>query len=134
IAAATAAHPELTLLSVTAGLPTFCEKPVARTPAEAAQLARQLAGTGVEIQIGFPRRFDVAFAAARAAAAGGEPGGGHTGRSPSPAGRPRVASSAGSTPSGRPRWTGRPRRGPTSRRPAGSSTTAPSTTSTPSGG
>ena len=81
IAAATAAHPELTLLSVTAGLPTFCEKPVARTPAEAAQLARRVAGTGVEIQIGFPRRFDAAFAAARAAVAGGELGWVHTVRS-----------------------------------------------------
>jgi myo-inositol 2-dehydrogenase/D-chiro-inositol 1-dehydrogenase len=62
IAAATEAHPELILRWVTAGLPTFCEKPVARTSAEAALLGRQVAGTGVEIQIGYPRRFDAAFA------------------------------------------------------------------------
>jgi myo-inositol 2-dehydrogenase/D-chiro-inositol 1-dehydrogenase len=99
IAAATGAHPELILLSATAGLPTFCEKPVARTPAEAAQLARRVAGTGVQIQIGFPRRFDAAFAAARAAAAGGELGWVHTVRSttldPAPPPRAYLAASGG---------------------------------------
>jgi myo-inositol 2-dehydrogenase/D-chiro-inositol 1-dehydrogenase len=93
------AHPELILLSATAGLPTFCEKPVARTPAEAAQLARRVAGTGVQIQIGFPRRFDAAFAAARAAAAGGELGWVHTVRSttldPAPPPRAYLAASGG---------------------------------------
>jgi myo-inositol 2-dehydrogenase/D-chiro-inositol 1-dehydrogenase len=99
IAAATETHPELTLLSVTAGLPTFCEKPVARTPAEAAQLAHRVANAGVEIQIGFPRRFDVAFAAARAAVAGGELGWVHTVRSttldPAPPPRAYLAASGG---------------------------------------
>jgi myo-inositol 2-dehydrogenase/D-chiro-inositol 1-dehydrogenase len=99
IAAPTEAHPELILLSVTAGLPTFCEKPVARTPAEAARLGRRVAGAGVEIQIGFPRRFDVAFAAARAAVAGGELGWVHTVRSttldPAPPPRAYLAASGG---------------------------------------
>jgi len=99
IAAATEAHPELTLLSVMAGLPTFCEKPVARTPAEAAQLAQRVAGTGVEVQIGFPRRFDAAFATARAAVAGGDLGWVHTVRSttldPAPPPRAYVAASGG---------------------------------------
>jgi myo-inositol 2-dehydrogenase / D-chiro-inositol 1-dehydrogenase len=99
IAAATEAHPELILLSVTAGLPTFCEKPVAHTPAEAAWLGRRVAGTGVEIQIGFPRRFDAAFAAARAAVTGGELGWVHTVRSttldPAPPPRAYLAASGG---------------------------------------
>ena len=113
IAAATEAHPELMLLSVAAGLPTFCEKPVASTATEAARLGRRVAGTGVEIQIGFPRRFDAAFAAARAAVAGGELGWVHTVRlttlDPAPPPRAYLASSGGifhdcsfptSTPSG----------------------------------
>ena len=99
IAAATEAHPELMLLSVAAGLPTFCEKPVASTATEAARLGRRVAGTGVEIQIGFPRRFDAAFAAARAAVAGGELGWVHTVRSttldPAPPPRAYLASSGG---------------------------------------
>jgi myo-inositol 2-dehydrogenase/D-chiro-inositol 1-dehydrogenase len=99
IAAATDAHPELILRCVAAGLPTFCEKPVARTAAEAAQLADRVAGAGVEIQIGYPRRFDPGFAAARAAVAGGELGFVHTVRSttldPAPPPRPYIAASGG---------------------------------------
>jgi myo-inositol 2-dehydrogenase/D-chiro-inositol 1-dehydrogenase len=81
IAAATDAHPALILACVQAGLPTFCEKPVARTSAEAANVQRRVADAGVEIQIGFPRRFDAAFIAARAAVADGELGWLHTVRS-----------------------------------------------------
>jgi myo-inositol 2-dehydrogenase/D-chiro-inositol 1-dehydrogenase len=58
-----------------------------------------VAGAGVEIQIGFPRRFDVAFAAARAAVAGGELGWVHTVRSttldPAPPPRAYLAASGG---------------------------------------
>jgi myo-inositol 2-dehydrogenase/D-chiro-inositol 1-dehydrogenase len=81
IAAATDAHPALILACVQAGLPTFCEKPVARTSAEAADVQRRVADAGVEIQIGYPRRFDAAFIAARAAVADGELGWLHTVRS-----------------------------------------------------
>src|SRR5215831_10241583 len=99
IAAATEAHPELLQLCVAAGVPTFCEKPVARDAAEAAAVARRVAGAGVEIQIGYPRRFDVAFAAARAAVAGGELGWVHTVRSttldPAPPPRAYLAASGG---------------------------------------
>lgn len=99
IAAATDAHPGLIALSVAAGLPTFCEKPVARDPAEAAQVARRVADTGAEVQIGFPRRFDAAFAAARAAVASGDLGWVHTVRSttldPAPPPRDYLATSGG---------------------------------------
>jgi myo-inositol 2-dehydrogenase/D-chiro-inositol 1-dehydrogenase len=81
VAAATDAHPELIVAAVEAGVPVFCEKPIAKTIAEGVQVARRVAGTGVPIQIGYPRRFDVAFAAIRQAVASGELGWVHTVRS-----------------------------------------------------
>jgi myo-inositol 2-dehydrogenase / D-chiro-inositol 1-dehydrogenase len=99
IAAPTAFHAELIELCVAAGLPTFCEKPVARDSDEAARLARQIAGAGAVVQIGYPRRFDPAFAAARAAVAGGDLGVVHTVRSttldPAPPSRGYLAASGG---------------------------------------
>ncbi|WP_375423875.1 Gfo/Idh/MocA family oxidoreductase [uncultured Friedmanniella sp.] len=81
IAAATSAHPELILAALGAGLPTFCEKPVASDPNASEEILRRAAGSGVEVQIGYPRRFDVAFAAAREAVADGSLGWLHTVRS-----------------------------------------------------
>ncbi len=81
VAAATDAHPELIIAAAEAGVPVFCEKPVAKTMAEGVAVARRVAGLGVPIQIGYPRRFDVAFAAVRQAIAGGELGWVHTVRS-----------------------------------------------------
>jgi len=81
VAAATDAHPELIVAAAEAGVPVFCEKPVARTMAEGVAVARRVAGTGVSIQIGYPRRFDVGFAAVRRAVASGELGWVHTVRS-----------------------------------------------------
>jgi len=99
IAAATDAHPELILAAVKAGVPVFCEKPVARTLEEATEVLRAVAGTGVEVQIGFNRRFDAGFAAARAAVASGELGDLHTVRSttldPAPPPAAYVAASGG---------------------------------------
>jgi myo-inositol 2-dehydrogenase/D-chiro-inositol 1-dehydrogenase len=99
IAAPTIFHAELIELCVGAGLPTFCEKPVAPDNDEAARLARRIAHTGVQVQIGYPRRFDPAFAAARAAVAGGDLGTVHTVRSttldPAPPSRAYLAASGG---------------------------------------
>lgn len=81
VAAATDAHPELIVAAVEAGVPVFCEKPVAKTMAEAVAVARRVAGSGVPIQIGYPRRFDPGFAAVRQAVASGELGWVHTVRS-----------------------------------------------------
>ena len=81
VAAATDAHPELIVAAVEAGVPVFCEKPVARTMAEGVAVARRVAGAGVPIQIGYPRRFDAGFAAVRRAVASGELGWVHTVRS-----------------------------------------------------
>ena len=81
IAAATDAHPDLLIAAADAGLPVFCEKPVARTMSEGVAVARRVAATGVPVHIGYPRRFDTGFAAARAAVANGELGWVHTVRS-----------------------------------------------------
>ncbi len=81
VAAATPAHAALTLAAVEAGLPTFCEKPVASTAAESAHVATVIADSGVPVQIGYQRRFDAAFAAAKAAVDTGSLGALHTVRS-----------------------------------------------------
>jgi myo-inositol 2-dehydrogenase/D-chiro-inositol 1-dehydrogenase len=79
IATATDAHPQLILAGVAAGLPVFCEKPVARSAAEAAEVLRHCAGA--RVQIGYNRRFDAGFMAARDAVHRGELGWLHTVRS-----------------------------------------------------
>ena len=65
IASSTPTHLELLEAAVRAGLPTFCEKPVAEDPYAAAGLVRLVESAGVPVQIGFPRRFDPAFLAAK---------------------------------------------------------------------
>jgi myo-inositol 2-dehydrogenase/D-chiro-inositol 1-dehydrogenase len=99
IAAATDAHPALLEAAVEAGLPVFCEKPVAADTAEAARTARQLADRGVPVQIGYPRRFDAGFVAAREALHSGALGWLHTIRSttldPAPPPRDYAAVSGG---------------------------------------
>ncbi|QWF78213.1 Gfo/Idh/MocA family protein [Amycolatopsis sp. CA-230715] len=78
IAAATDAHPELIIGAVEAGLPVFCEKPVAADiPGTLAVLAR-IGASEVPVQLGFQRRFDAGYAAARAAVRSGELGWIHT--------------------------------------------------------
>jgi len=57
----------------------FCEKPVARGAAEAAEVLRHCAGA--RVQIGYNRRFDRGFVAAREAVRRGELGRLHTARS-----------------------------------------------------
>ena len=93
IAAATAAHPELLRAAVDAGLPAFCEKPLAADIADAEALAAYVGSAPV--QIGYPRRFDPAFLAVRAAVVSGELGALHTVRSTTldpapPASSPKV--------------------------------------------
>jgi predicted dehydrogenase len=78
VAAATDAHPSLILAAVSAGLPVFCEKLVARTMAEGVEVQRRVEAAGVPVHIGYQRHFDAAFQAARAAAASGELGWLHT--------------------------------------------------------
>jgi myo-inositol 2-dehydrogenase/D-chiro-inositol 1-dehydrogenase len=99
IAAATDAHPGLILAAVEAGVPVFCEKPVARTMKEAVEVLNAVRNSAVEIQIGYNRRFDAGFAAARAAVVSGELGPLHTVRSttldPAPPPPAYIAASGG---------------------------------------
>ncbi|MFD7136326.1 Gfo/Idh/MocA family oxidoreductase [Streptomyces sp. NPDC059894] len=99
IAAATDAHPGLVRTAVAAGVPVFCEKPVARTMREGVEVFEAVEGTGVPVQIGYNRRFDAGFAAARAAVRAGELGALHTVRSttldPAPPPAAYVAASGG---------------------------------------
>ncbi len=81
VAAATPAHAALVLACVDAGIPVFCEKPIAATPAESLAVVAGIESSGVEVQIGYNRRFAPAFAAAKNAAASGDLGWLHTVRS-----------------------------------------------------
>ncbi|GAA3233405.1 Gfo/Idh/MocA family oxidoreductase [Pseudonocardia petroleophila] len=97
IAAATDAHPVLLRAAVAAGLPVFCEKPLAAGLADARATAASV--RGARVQIGYPRRFDAAFLAVRGAVAAGELGRVHTVRSttldPAPPPRAYLAGSGG---------------------------------------
>jgi myo-inositol 2-dehydrogenase/D-chiro-inositol 1-dehydrogenase len=99
VAAATPAHAELTLAAVHRGLPTFCEKPIAATAAESAHVAEVIARSGVPVQVGYQRRFDTAFAAAKLAVDSGSLGPLHTVRSttmdPAPPPMEYIAGSGG---------------------------------------
>jgi myo-inositol 2-dehydrogenase/D-chiro-inositol 1-dehydrogenase len=59
----------------------FCEKPVATDPPGTRAVIEATAGSGVPVQIGFQRRFDTGYLAARAAAVSGKLGWLHTIRS-----------------------------------------------------
>ena len=97
IAAATDAHPDLLRAAVDAGLPVFCEKPLAADLDEARAVAAAV--RGAPVQIGYPRRFDPAFRVVRAAVQRGELGRVHTVRSttldPAPPPRAYLAGSGG---------------------------------------
>lgn len=99
VAAATDAHPALILAAVEAGVPVFCEKPVARTMAEGVAVLNAVKDSGVEIQIGYQRRFDAGFTAARDAVRSGELGLLHSVRSttldPAPPPAAYIAASGG---------------------------------------
>ena len=81
IAAATGAHPELIKRGVQAGVPVFCEKPVAPDVEGTLDVIRSTSGSAVPVQIGFQRRFDAGFREAREAAQSGALGWLHTIRS-----------------------------------------------------
>ena len=99
VAAATPAHAALTLAAVERGIPTFCEKPIASTAAESARIAEAILKSGVPVQVGYQRRFDAAFAAAKRAVDDGSLGTLHTVRSttmdPAPPPMEYIASSGG---------------------------------------
>ena len=81
IASATGSHPELIKRGVRAGLPVFCEKPVAPDVDGTLDVIKAASGSAAGVQIGFQRRFDAGFRAAREAARSGSLGWLHTVRS-----------------------------------------------------
>ena len=74
IAAATSAHASLIEAGLAAGVPTFCEKPVALDLAETERVLALVEAATVPVHIGFQRRFDAGYQAARAAVESGELG------------------------------------------------------------
>lgn len=74
IAAATDAHAGLIVAGVEAGLPVFCEKPVAGEVAGTLAVRDKVRELDGRVHIGFQRRFDAGYVAARAALRAGELG------------------------------------------------------------
>lgn len=78
ITTATDSHPELITAAVDRGIPVFCEKPVAADIDGTLAVLEHIADSTVPVQIGFQRRFDAGYRAARNAVATGELGRLHT--------------------------------------------------------
>jgi myo-inositol 2-dehydrogenase/D-chiro-inositol 1-dehydrogenase len=73
IASPTTTHVELLDRAMDAGLPVFCEKPVAAELAQVEALAERSRRTNCPVQVGFHYRFDPALRQLAARAAGEEP-------------------------------------------------------------
>jgi myo-inositol 2-dehydrogenase / D-chiro-inositol 1-dehydrogenase len=71
IATSTAGHAGLLGLAAAAGLPAFCEKPVALELAAMDDVIARVDRAGILVQVGFQRRFDDGYRAAREAVRSG---------------------------------------------------------------
>jgi myo-inositol 2-dehydrogenase/D-chiro-inositol 1-dehydrogenase len=71
IATGTAWHVPLLRLAATAGVPAFCEKPVALELATIDDAIAHVERAGILVQVGFQRRFDEGYRSARDAVASG---------------------------------------------------------------
>ncbi|MFK0216194.1 Gfo/Idh/MocA family oxidoreductase [Streptomyces sp. NPDC090298] len=78
IASATAAHAELISRAAGAGLPVFCEKPIALDVPGTLAALDAVAAAGTVLQLGFMRRCDAGYRAAREAVRSGRLGRLHT--------------------------------------------------------
>jgi myo-inositol 2-dehydrogenase/D-chiro-inositol 1-dehydrogenase len=65
IAASTSAHAGLIRDAVDAGIPAFCEKPVALGYEETLEIVKKVESGGAVLQIGFQRRFDAGYVEAK---------------------------------------------------------------------
>ncbi|GAA2151626.1 Gfo/Idh/MocA family protein [Actinomadura napierensis] len=74
IATPTSTHADLLVRACEAGVPAFCEKPVAPDLRTTLEVRDRVAKTGVPVHIGFQRRFDAGYAAARQAVLDGRLG------------------------------------------------------------
>ncbi|WP_423183779.1 Gfo/Idh/MocA family oxidoreductase [Arthrobacter sp. NyZ413] len=74
IATGTATHPELIRAGVDAGIPVFCEKPVAMNVADSLPVLEHVQSKNGVVQIGHQRRFDAGYLEAKRAYHAGELG------------------------------------------------------------
>lgn len=74
IATPTPTHAELIQTAARAGKPVWCEKPVAQTLADTQRVVETVEAAGVPVMIGFMRRFDPGYAAAKQRIEAGEIG------------------------------------------------------------
>ncbi len=78
ITAATTAHAELIGRAARSGLPVFCEKPIALDLPGTLHALAEVDAAGTVLQMGFQRRFDAGYAAARETVRSGRLGRLHT--------------------------------------------------------
>lgn len=78
IATTTASHAGLIIRAARAGLPTYCEKPIATDLPGTVAALREVEAAGTLLQMGFQRRFDAGYLAARRALRTGALGRVHT--------------------------------------------------------
>ncbi len=74
VAAPTGVHADLALRAAKAGKHVFCEKPLSLERDATLEVVTALKGAGVNLQVGFHRRFDPSFSAAADRARAGELG------------------------------------------------------------
>ena len=74
IATGTGTHPGLIKAGVDAGIPVFCEKPVAMNVADSEPVLDYIRAKGGTVQIGHQRRFDAGYVEAKRAFTAGELG------------------------------------------------------------
>jgi myo-inositol 2-dehydrogenase/D-chiro-inositol 1-dehydrogenase len=65
IATPTSSHAALISAAVDAGVPAFCEKPIALDYEETLRVVERVESSGAVLQIGFQRRFDAGYAEAK---------------------------------------------------------------------
>jgi myo-inositol 2-dehydrogenase/D-chiro-inositol 1-dehydrogenase len=99
VASSTDSHARLVMAAVAAGVPVFCEKPVAADVEGTLKVISAMQGSDVLVQVGFQRRFDAGYLAARERVARGDLGFVHTLRSctldPAPPPAAYIATSGG---------------------------------------
>ena len=74
VATPTPEHAPMLRLAAAAGIPAFCEKPVALEVAALDDVIETVRAAGIPVQVGFQRRFDAGYRAARDAVATGRTG------------------------------------------------------------
>ncbi len=74
IATATSAHADLVARAADKGVPAFCEKPIALDVDGTTAVLARVAAAGIPLQVGFQRRFDPDYVAARSAVGSGRLG------------------------------------------------------------